>query len=725
MQLARNDSKLTRRRFLAGTAATVGGLTIAIDLPLLAKGAAAATPTASRVTAWVSIGTDESVTILVGASEMGQGVLSGLPQILAEELMVDWQRVKTAEAPPAAAYVNPASGIQLTGGSMSVRGYFDAMLVAGATARVMLIEAAAARLGVPVSTCTAAHGVVTASGIGKSLTYGAVAADAANLTPPTNPPLLSKSRGYQLVGKAVPRPDIPGKVNGGARFGIDARVPGMVYAAIKHCPTLGGTVGSVPAAPAGTLGVVSLGNAVAVVAADTWTAIRAARGLKVTWVLPKSTSGLDSSAIGTAAKTLMATGKPVVAETIGNPDAAIAAAARVLTLTYSLPYVPHACMEPLNCTVSVTATKCELWVPTQAPGFVAGVAAAITGLPISAITVNSMLMGGGLGRKFETDYVAQAVTVAKAIGKPVKLTWSREEDFSNDQYRPMALARVAAGLDASGQVVGWVNRIVSPSILGQRGWIRPNDVDGQAVDGAVQLPYAFKTRRVEYVRHPAAIPVGFWRSVGHSINAFVVESAVDELALAAGSNPLAFRRRLLAGNTRGLAVLNAAAQLGGWGTALPAGHARGIAYHESFGSIAAQVVEVALVSAPGAASPKVRVAKVSAAVDCGLAVNPNSVEAQIHSGIVHGLNAAQWGQMRFDNGVPQTRNFDDYPMMRLHDMPAIQVAVLASPGAPLGGIGEVGVPCAAPALANAYAALTGIRKRDLPLQISTATRGDN
>jgi len=712
---------MNRRHFVTAAAGMAGGLLVGITLPTLSRAASAAK---SKITAWVSIGTDQTVKILVGSAEMGQGVLTALPQIIAEELMVDWKRVVTAEAPPDPVYNNPAYGMQLTAGSMSVRGYFQAMLLAGATAREMLIAAAATRLGVSPSICTAAHGIVTESGSGTSITYGEVAADAALLAPPSNPPLLSSTRGYIMVGKSVRRTDIPSKVNGKARYGIDARVPGMVYAAIKHCPVLGGTVASPPATPPGALAVVPLGNAVAVVATDTWAAFTAANALNVSWNIPASSNDLDSSIISSQAASLMTSGTPAIAETVGDTAKELASADKVLDLTYDVPYLPHACMEPLNCTVSVTATACEIWAPTQAPGSVQATAAAITGLPASAITVNSLLMGGGLGRKFEIDYVVQAVKVAKAVGKPVKLTWRREEDFANDQFRPMALARVKVGLNTYGNVVAWENRIVSPSILYQRGWIKPTDVDSQSVEGTIALPYDFRSRRVEYVRHPAAIPAGFWRSVGHSINAFVVESAIDEAAHAAGKDPLAFRRTLLGSNTRALAVLNAAAKLGGWGTSLATGHARGIAYAESFGSLTAQVIEIKQLSPPGTLNPQIAVVKVACAVDCGLAVNPNQVTAQIQGGIVHGLNAAQWGEIRFDHGRCQNTNFDEFPMMRLHDAPQIKVAIMNTPDVALGGVGEVGVPCAAPALANAYAALTGIRKRSLPLRISTATSGD-
>jgi len=374
-----------------------------------------------------------------------------------------------------------------------------------------------------------------------------------------------------------------------------------------------------------------------------------------------------------------------------------------------VPYLAHATLESMNCTASVTASGCEIWAPTQAPGLVQLTASALTGLAPDQITVHCTFMGGGLGRKFELDYVSQAVRVAMAVGQPVKLTWPREEDFANDQYRPMALVRVRAGLDATGNVVAWWYRNVSPSILFQRGWIGPNDVDSQAVDGAIERAYAFGTRQVEYTRHTAGVPVGFWRSVGNSINAFMVESAIDELALLAGTDPVDFRRRLLANDARSLAVLNAAATLGGWGTSLPSGHARGIAFHAAFGSIVAQVVEIS-----GTTPLQIKVHRVACVIDCGRVINPDTVEAQLQGAIVQGMTAALWGTMAFTAGSVSPRNFNHYKMMRMRDMPVVTVQVIEG-GPPIGGVGEPGVPPIAPAIANAYAALTGTRLRTLPL----------
>lgn len=696
---------LDRRGFLGGGAAATAGLMFGFSLPLTPRIAEAAAAKTS-ITAWIQIASDETVTILIGAQEMGQGILTGLAQIAAEELVVDWAKVRARHAPADPVYANPFMGGQMTGGSTSMRGFFKAMQIAGAQVREMLKQAGAAALGVPMSSVTIKDGAVWAGS--NSRTYGQLAAAASALSPPASPPILGSGR---YVGKTMPRVDLPAKVDGSAVYGIDVRVPGMLHAVIKHCPTLGGTLpaGYTPPTPSGAVAAVAVGNAVAVVAKDTWSAKKAAERLQVPWVVPKNAAEMDSVAIDTLAKSMMAGATPAVAEKVGDAEAAIAGAARRLDATYSLPFLAHACMEPLNCTVSVTATGCEIWAPTQAPGLVQATAAAITGLDPSRITVRTMFMGGGLGRKFEMDYISQAVMLGKALRKPVKLTWTREEDFSHDQYRPMALARVRAGLDGAGNVVGWANRIVSPSILYQR-WPTSlvGGVDGQGVDGAIGLSYGFKSRLVEYIRHTTPLPVGFWRSVGHSINAFVVESAIDELAALAGVDPLVFRRRLLGSDARSLAVLNAAADLAGWTKAAPAGRARGIALSAGFGSIVAQVAEI---SAPNATTIKVH--KISVAIDCGFAVNPGQVKGQMEGAVAHGLSAALWGQMTFVKGKAQQKNFNKYKVVRMREMPKVET-VIVSTGGPLGGVGEPGVPGVAPAVANAYARLTGKRLRTLP-----------
>ncbi|CAB4880725.1 unannotated protein [freshwater metagenome] len=690
-----------RRGFLGGG---VGALLVfALDgspVGSMAKALAASAPSGAAVTGWITVNTDNTVTIGFGGAEMGQGIMTGLAQAVAEELMVDWAQVRTQAAPASQSYI--------TGGSYGVRGNFHSMRLAGAQAREMLLGAAAAQWSVPTASCTAAHGVVTNNVTAATLTYAQLASAAAGITPPSSPPLTDPSK-FRIVGTTAKRTDLPGKVNGSAVFGIDVRIPGMVFAAIKNCPTIGGTLKVTPAVPTGALAVVPLGNAVAVVATNTWAAMNAAANMSVSWNTPANASQLTSSTILAQANTLMASGTPgfPLAEQVGDAPGAFAAATTKIDATYQLPYLAHVCMEVPNCTVSITGSTAEIWAPTQAPGWVVGTAAAITGLPAASITVHPTLLGGGLGRKIEQDYIAQAVKVAKAVGKPVQLVWSREEDFGHDQYRPMGLVRVRLGLDGSGTPTSYAARTVAPSPLFQRGWMGPSGNDN--VEGATHLPYALPNRLVEYVRHPAAVPVGFWRSVGNSINTFAVESAIDEAALAIGADPLAFRQSLLVGDPRTLAVLNAAASMIGWATPPAAGVARGLAVSNGFGSIVALAIEV---SQPVLGAIKVN--RVACAVDCGLAVNPGQVEGQMQGGIIHGLTASLWGQTTFSSGRASSRNFSNTRMLKMSETPAITVQIIQSGMAFLGGVGEVAVPAVAPALANAYAKLTGTRVRTLP-----------
>ena len=723
----RDARTISRRHFLVAGA---GGLTLGVVVPSIpgvgravglqqAAGAATtAAPAVANVNAYVHVGTDNKVTLMYGGSEFGQGSMTGLAQILAEELRVPWTAITVRQslADPAVSY--------LTGGSTAIMLQFTPVATAGAAAREMLISAAAQSMNVARSACVAANGAVSATvnGVTKSVTYGQVAALAATLPVPAKPPLTDPAK-YKVIGQNIPRVDVPAKVNGSAVYGLDVRRPGMVFAAIKHAPAFGATLARTPAVPSGALAVVPITaaqsrgaitqgavNAVAVVASNTWAAIQGSRQLSATWNVPASVAQLDSTAIRTQATALMASGKAVLGEAAkGNVAAALAAAPATSKIdsTYYVPYLPHVCMEVLNCTVDFRGTSCEIWVPTQAATFVTATAQQLTGLPASAITVHTTLLGGGLGRKFEQDYVAEAIQVGMKVRKPVMLVYPREEDFTNDQYRPMALVNVKAAVSKNA-VTAWKYRNVSSSILGQHGWIPPGVPDSQATDGATALPYAFGTSRMEWVPHPAGIPVGFWRSVGHSINAFVVESAIDELAALAHVDPFVFRRGLLVGNARATAVLNAADTLSAWRRTLPAGHGWGVAYSEGFGSIVCQVAEISAVTATS-----MTVNRVACVVDCGRAINPMAVEMQMQGGIVHGLNAALWGEMTFAQGAAQKRNFDKHRVLRLREMPHVDVKIINS-GNALGGIGEPGVPPIAPAVANAYFKLTGKRVRTLP-----------
>jgi isoquinoline 1-oxidoreductase beta subunit len=704
------ERQVSRKRFI--TSGLVGGaLLLGLDLTVSPrKAAAAGTAAGGKVTVYVRVNPDETVTIMAPNSEMGQGTSSALPQIVAEELMVDWSHVRMELAGAGAAFANPLFRAQVTGGSTAVRGYHNALRLAGAAAREMLVAAAAQRFGVSTGACTARDGVVTAGAL--QATYGELAAAAALLPPPTSPKLVERSA-FRLIGKPLPRLDIPDKVNGAAVYGIDVRVPGMVYAAVKMPPRIGQKVGSVGRAPSG-MTVVNLGDAVAVVTpTTTWQAIRAARSLSVTWQDAPTTAATDTALMAANAAALLETGSPVrVALSTGDAPGAVAASAQKLTATYSVPYLPHATMEPMNATALVASDRCEIWAPTQNQAGCAGLAAALTGLPADRITVHTTFLGGGLGRKVELDYVRQAILTAKAVpGTAVKLTWSREDDMTHDFYRPAALCRLQGGVDASGNVTGLASRVVSPSIGYQRNPARftdPAAVDSSAVEGLNSLPYALANQRVEWIRDTAEVPVGYWRSVGNSHNVFFAECFLDELAAAAKRDPVELRRSLLGGNPRARAVLDTLAEKSGWSSPPGRGRARGVALCQCFGSIVGEVVEVS-----GSAT-SVRVARVTVVIDCGSTINPDTVQAQVESAVLQGLAAALWGDMPFRAGQPLRTNFNQFRLGRLKEAPPIDVTIVES-GAALGGVGEPALPPVAPALVNAWARIDGTRRRTLPL----------
>jgi isoquinoline 1-oxidoreductase subunit beta len=730
----------TRRGFLTTAA---GGLTISFLLPEVSRLGELQAAVPGQVNTWLQIASDETITLTIGASEMGQGSFSALAQILAEDLMVDYAKIKTVQGAPTLASPAPVGTSINTVGSGVTRNNFWKLRDAGAIARELLVQAAMnQRADQTRANFVASNATVRHTPSGQVMTYGSLAVAAAALAPPSSAPLVPDSQ-FRLIGKTMPRIDIPAKVNGSAKYGIDIRIPGMVYAVIKHCPSFGGTLAAQPTTPRGMLAVVptkvaagtgrgteatGMVNAVAVVGPNTWDTWQAAKSMSVSWTLPATTANLNSAKFLADADALLTSATPFVPGGTNPPgtlytvegaaaptNAAIAGSAKKLDAKYTLPYVAHACMEVLNCTVNyVPGISCEIWAPTQSAKAVLTLATALTGFSASQITVHTTYLGGGLGRKAETDFVSQAIQVAMAIQKPVMLMWPREQDFTRDQYRPMALVHVSAGLDASGNITGWSYRNVSPSILGQRGSVLGAKGDSQGIEAANALPYNFGNRLTEWVSHPSPIPVGFWRSVGASINTFAVESMIDELAFAAGVDPYQFRRSKLT-DPRWIAVLDAAATLGNWSSLTPSGRARGIAIGTAFNSIVAEVVEISSVTATG-----LRVNRVSCAIDCYLAVNPGGIQAQLQGGIVHGLNAALYGQQTFVNGAAQAGNFNKSKMIRLQEMPQIDITLIPNPGAAdrtvnIGGAGELGVPTFAPALANAYFKLTGTRLRSLPL----------
>lgn len=705
---SRQTPNVNRRQFLATAAA---GFVYQFVLPSVSRfGNAMAATTPVTMNSYIEVNPNNTVTIFFGGCELGQGAMSGLAQIAAEELMVEWSQVRTLTVPP--------EGISyITGGSSAIRDNYLPVRTAAAAVRVMMIQAGANTWGVATSTCYASNGYVIHRPTQRTLSYTALSATAATITPPANPPFVANSA-FRLIGKPLRRLDISSKVNGSAKYGIDTRIAGMVYAVVKHAPAFGGTLASTPSARNGVT-YVGLGNAVAAVAATTWDAMNAFDETDIHWDIPASAADLNDATFAQQAATVMSKGPFVRAETLGNPTLGLSQSEKFVAATYTFPYLAHACMEVLNCTVDLTATACTIWAPTQAAAWVQGTAAALTGLPASKITVHTTLLGGGLGRKIEQDYIAQAVQVAMAIKKPVKLTWPREEDFGNDMYRPMAVSYVRGGLNGSNQIAYWLNKIVTPSILAQRGWISAGAEDGQATEGATGLPYAMGSRIVNFGAHPSPIPIGFWRSVGLSFNGFVVESFIDEIAASLGLDPYQYRRTLLSNQPRFLRVLDAAATLGGWTEPLASGHGRGIAIVETFGTVVAEVVEIASVT-----STSVKVVSVACAVDCGLAINPDSIQAQMEGGIVHGMGATLWGHIDFTNGASSVRNFDNYRLVRLSDMPKISVEIISSTSAP-SGTGEPGVPPFGPAFANAYFQATGTRVRTLPFYPAQSHMSDD
>jgi isoquinoline 1-oxidoreductase beta subunit len=706
---------LSRRTFLASAAAAGGALALGFDISLAPR-AVRASESRAEITVWIVIEPDDGVIIRVAKSEMGQGIFTALPMLVAEELECDWSKVKAEFASPHENRSrNRAWGNMSTGASRSITASQHDLRRAGATAREMLIAAAAACWEVPAGECTAANSVITHGPSGRTTTFGRVAAQAAEILPPAQVQ-LKDPKDWKLIGTRQRRLDVPDKVTGKPIYAIDVHLPGMLYAAIVQCPVFKGTVRSIDETPlAGMKGirrVVRLPDAVAVVADTWWGAKKAAETLQVTWDFADY-AGVSSQTIRAELRAGLSAGDARIGRNDGDVDRALAQAAKRIEADYEVPFLGHATMEPQNCTAHVTPDQVEIWVPTQDGETALAIAADAAGVPAGKVVVHKMMLGCGFGRRgIFQDFVRQAVLIAKEVSGPVKLVWTREEDTRHGFYRPVASARMTAGLDADGIPIAWKIRTSGQSIIAA---VSPRvmqfGVDRNFLQGLLEdMPYQVPNYRVDFAMRNTHVPVGVWRSVNHSQNAFFKESFVDEMAHAAVADPYLFRRTLLASKPKELAVLDAAAAHAEWGSPLPPGLFRGIALHDSQSSICAQVVE-ASVDRDG----EVRVHRVVSAIDAGHVVNPLSVELQTESAIVFGLTAALYGEITIKHGQVEQSNFHDYPMLRLADMPRVETVIVPSEGS-WGGAGETPVPPLAPALCNAIFAATGKRIRSLPLK---------
>jgi isoquinoline 1-oxidoreductase subunit beta len=709
------EADLERRVFLRRAALVGGGLVLALALPPTTGGPRATAEAGGELNAWLRIGADDSITIVVDRSEMGQGVYTALPMLLAEELEVDLSQIKLLAAPVGDAYINVLNGGQVTGTSNSIQDAWEKLRKAGAQARLMLIAAAAQMWHVNPSECRAVKGKVV-SAQGKTASYGQLAEAAAKIPVPKEVALKSAAQ-FRLIGKPLARLDTPDKVDGSAEFGLDVKLPGMLYAVIALSPTLGGKVISVESTMASTMPgvrrILSTTSGVIVVADHFWQARKARDALQISWD-PGPNGRLDNTVIQTLLDNAAtkpgasALSRDEVATSLkgGHAAAALERAAKTFSAVYELPLLAHATMEPMNCTADVKADRCDVYVGTQVQQMTQAAAAEAAGLKADRVNVHTTLLGGGFGRRLEVDFVPAAVEASKAVGAPVKLIWTREDDMTHDFFRPPAREEVTAGLDEKGRLLAWTLRIASPSITARFDPTNKNPFDS-VIEYVQNFPYAVAHFDLRYTRQEIGIEVGYMRSVSHAPNCFAIESSIDELAALASRNPLAFRLQLLAGKPRHTQVLERVAERSGWGHP-PKGRYQGLAFMEGYTANIAQVAEVSIEDG------RVKVHKITCVIDCGQTVNPRIVESQLESGIVYGLSAALWGNITLRGGRVQQRNFNDYRVLRLNETPEIDIHIIPS-DAPPGGIGETGVPPVAPAICNAIFAATGKRLRSLPI----------
>jgi len=718
----KNSDHVSRRALLSGGLA--GGFLLAFHLPLRAavnepNQPPDATDGKFAPNAFIRIDADGATTLVMPQVEMGQGIYTAISMILAEELDADWSKVKLLHAPAnEKLYGNPVFVIQATGGSTSVRAFWKPLREAGASARAMLVQAAAAQWQVDPASCATSKGVVTHQESGRTLSYGELAPAAGGQTPPKTVP-LKDARDFVYIGQPLKRLDTPDKVNGKAVYGIDAMLPDMKFATLAQCPVFGGKVGKVDDSAAkkvaGVRKIVVLDDLVAVVGDHMWAAKKGLEALKIEWNEGPN-ARLSSNDIW---QDLRAASEKdgVVAKSSGDIAKGLSSGER-FEASFELPFLAHATMEPLSATVHCKTDSCEVWTGTQIMARVQSEAATAAGLPVEKVTVNQHLLGGGFGRKLEPDMVVAAVRIARQVDGPVKVIWTREEDIQHDIYRPVYRDTIAASL-SGGKIVGWKYKIAGAAILAR--WLPPafeKGIDIDAIDSAVDVPYDIPNFQVEYVRaEPPAVPTGFWRGVGPNNNVFAVECFLDELARKAGKDPIEFRRGMLANQPRFLSVLNLAAEKANWGQPLPARVGRGVCLQPSFGSFIATVIE-AEVDEQG----EIKLRRVTSVVDTGIAVNPDTIAAQVEGGLIFGLTAALYGEITIDKGRVQQSNFNDYRMLRIDQTPKIQVHVVKSGEMP-GGIGETGTTAGPPALRNAIYAATGVALRRLPIDRSLLAAG--
>jgi isoquinoline 1-oxidoreductase beta subunit len=714
-----------RRRFLKGSAGVASGLVIGFAVPSPLRGLllaaqeppAPTAPALPQANAFLQIAPDGAITVRLAHSEMGQGIWTTLPMLIAEELDCDWGAIRVEHAPAAPVYAHTAFGVQMTGGSTTTWSEFDRYRQVGAIARDMLVRAAAARWKVPAAECRTERGFVLHAG--SKLSYGDLAGAAQALAPPASVALRASDT-WTVIGKPTKRLDSAEKVTGRAQFGLDVHFPGLLTAVVARPAVFGGRLKELSAEKAlklpGVKKVFAVPSGVAVVAENFWAAQQGREALQIAWDEGAGASA-DTERLREDFQALARKGGGLKAAAAGDVKAALAGAVSRVEAEFEGPYLAHAPMEPLNCTVRLSDGKCEIWTGTQAQGLDQPAAAGAAGLKPEQVEVHTMFLGGGFGRRASpaSDFVVEAVHVAKGAGAPVKTVWSREDDTRGGYYRPQFLHRVTAGLDAGGAPTAWHQAIVCQSIFEGTPFamMMKDGLDPSSVEGAADSPYlaAIANHLVELHSPKLPVPVLWWRSVGHTHTAFVMESMLDELALKAGADPLEYRRRLLARHPRHLGVLNLAAEKAGWGKPLPQGRGRGIAVHESFGSFVAEVAEASVENG------RIRVHRVVCAVDCGVCVNPEAVRAQLEGAVAFGLGAALHGEITLKGGRVQQSNFHDYELLRLDAMPRVEAYIVPSSEKP-GGVGEPGVPPVAPAVANAVFAASGKRLRRLPFRLA-------